>query len=446
MDELQQLQQAILSGTATQDQMERFLDLTNSKGEELFSGIYAKVNDKTATDKEIAIFKAKNEVTKNYTGKYKYNPGIVPQDQFDFPWVVTGEKGENFKDLTDKTMMSPIDSPYANPGAETDQNSFQNANSFLPYLFPGGSDLTSELYTLGRAIGAGKGQQGRALTGIAAGGAAALDIARNLASGIAFEKMNQQVDDIYQTKRKQPLNFSPEEQTRNTNNTGGINFELGGMFKDENGGEPTYPYPVESYPQDNMFQVPFDHEYVPRVLNRDIMDMYHNLYSTPQEQPSESEQKLWYRRWLNDMKNGQSGDTRVAKLGGMFFGEEGGEMELGNGQHNMQEEGQENIQQQSQEQPQDQQQMMEQLISIVSQMLQQGKDPNQIVQSLVQQGIPQQQAIAIVQMVQQQQAQLKTKNGEMLNAQPGDTISFKHGGKKVTGKVKEIRDGKIILE
>jgi len=49
------------------------------------------------------------------------------------------------------------------------------------------------------------------------------------------------------------------------------------------------------------------------------------------------------------------------------------------------------------------------------------------------------------QQPQNQQAPM-TKDGQAFNARPGDEVTFLHGGKKVKGRVKEIKNGKVILE
>jgi hypothetical protein len=99
------------------------------------------------------------------------------------------------------------------------------AGSF-PYIYPGGSDISTELYTFGRALGAEKGSQGRGLTAVAAGGAALLDIGRNVAAGIGYEKRNQFVEDYYR-KKQQEQNYTPNPQNTNMNTTGGM-YEEGG--------------------------------------------------------------------------------------------------------------------------------------------------------------------------------------------------------------------------
>ena len=238
--------------------------------------------------------------------------------------------------------------------AGTEKKDLFNLNN-IPYFFPGGTDLTTKLYTFGRALGAGKDQKGRVPTAVLSGASALLGATRDVLSGVGYEKMNQQMMDEYRRRIGEPR-FTPESQSRNQNNSGGWKGEFGGMF------------------------------------NTNYFDMGGEQGQMPQEMPQEGQQ-------------------------------------------------------------QDPQQMMQQMAQMVGQMLQQGQDPNQIVQMLVEQGVPQEQATSIVQMVIQQMQQQgsqeqvpTTKTGEPFNAQPGQEISFSYGGKKVTGKVKEIRNGKVILE
>lgn len=243
--------------------------------------------------------------------------------------------------------------PTENPDIQITQDYAKNP--FLPYLFPGGSDISTELYSLGRAIGAPKGAPGRLATGIGAGGAALFDIARNVASGIGYEKAQKYADDWFK-KKMQEVNYSPESQTKNTNTVGGGTQERGGTF-------------------------------------------YSNFF------------------------------------------EEGGEAELTPEGHNEQEDSQETEQQQGQEQ---QPNVAQQIMGMVQQMLTQGMKPEQVVQLLVQKGVPQDQAMQIIQAVANQD--MVTKDGKTFNAQPGHKVEFMHGGKKVSGIVKEVKNGKVILE
>jgi polyhydroxyalkanoate synthesis regulator phasin len=227
----------------------------------------------------------------------------------------------------------------------------------FPMINPGGSDLSTEIYSLGRALGTPKGTPGRGMNIVGAGGAAALDIARNLASGIGFSKRNQYVMDWYK-KKQQERNYTPDSQSEDQNSTGG--FKLGGTM--------------------NMFA-------------EDGMTM-------PEGQPQE---------------------------------------------------------QIPQEQGQDQQ--MQQVVQMIAGMLQQGANPQQVLEELVRQGLPQQEAEKLVQMVMQQMQgqqapapeqpqdqQMVMKNGGTFDKRVGESVTIKVGGKKVKGVIKEIKNGQITLK
>lgn len=105
-------------------------------------------------------------------------------------------------------------------------------NDIFPALNLAGSNLDTELYALGRGIGASKGTNGRGATIVGAGGAAALDIAGSIASGIGFERRNQMMRDFADEKMKE-INYTPAPQYQNENTTGGAVFEKGGTFNGE---------------------------------------------------------------------------------------------------------------------------------------------------------------------------------------------------------------------
>ena len=106
-----------------------------------------------------------------------------------------------------------------------------------PWNFAG-SDLSTELYMMGMGIGSKPGTRGRAAAIIGGGGAALFDIARNVASGIGYQKRNQYVNDYYRQQQNR-IQYSPVSQTSNDNYLGGIpTGQMGGMFvMGENGPE-----------------------------------------------------------------------------------------------------------------------------------------------------------------------------------------------------------------
>ena len=376
------------------------------------------------------------------------NPlGLLDKEFPDEPFVpfdpTKSEESDAMAFFQAETQKLKDEGKLVTPGQNSSVNNTFKTQPFLPYLYPGGSDLSTELYSFGRAIGAPKGAQGRLATGIGAGGAAALDIARNVMSGIGYEKANSFAEDWYR-KRLQDQEYESQSQTRDTNNVG---------FKRDGGpilaGDPPTKrltnenLPAENYPQDNMLYPPGDNRWDRSnpPLNMDIWEMFRNQreIDPPQELP-ENDRRMYFRRWENDARTGKLG-TIVAENGGSFNGvsfEMGGEQMMSEGQEQMP----------TEVAPQEQQvDPIQQVVEIVTQLLQQGAPQEQIIQALVQQGIPQEQAVQIInQVMQQMQPQQTTKDGKTVNAQPGQQITFKHGGKKVSGTVKEIRDGKIILE
>jgi hypothetical protein len=249
----------------------------------------------------------------------------------DFHWQFEKGKGINFPE--EKTPPPP-----PNPW---DINN-------IPLIYPGGTDLSTELYSLGRGLGMEKGTKGRGAMIAGGAGAAILGGTRDVLSGLGYEKQQTLTRDWYRA-RQQDNTYTPVSQTRNTNNTGGFDFKYGGEFK--------------SY-------------------------------------------------------------------------EDGGEM-------------------MQQQMAPEQQEMLQQVQMFVVEMMQQGAEPQQIVQELVQNGVPQEQAVMLVEqvMMQMQQQQVPQEmvpqqaipQEQPMQPQVGQEVSFKYGGKKVSGKIKKIENGKIYL-
>ena len=221
--------------------------------------------------------------------------------------------------------------------AGADGEEWQNRMPAFPFISAGGSDVSSELYSLGRAIGAPAGSRGRMMTGIASAGAAAFDIARNIAGGIGFEKRNQYVKDWYANQQRQN-SFTPNPQYRNTNTVGGITYgqEGGELFQGE---------------------------------------------MTSLRQPTQGDQ-------------------------------------------------------------------MRQMAAFVMDMLQEGEQPDAIIENLIGQGVPEAQAQQIVSLVMEQTGNQQSgmKKGGNFTKKPGDKVTFMHGGKKHSGVIKEIVNGEIVLK
>jgi hypothetical protein len=304
----------------------------------------------------------------------------------------------------------------------------QPGEFMLPLLTPAGSNLQTELYSFGRALGAGEGAKGRTLAGVAAGGAAALDIARNIASGIGFEKRNRYVQDFYRDQQ-QEQNFTPNTQSQGFNTVGG--FEDGGEVGDD---RPRRERPAltlfpKKYGETNWFDQESDatgrpldgrtfFESVQKTaeVNKRIREAVENVKAG-----STDERDLYY----NQFSKLRPGALTIVPASTHFKFEEGGEAT-------------------------GQQQMIQQ----VAGMLQQGMSPDGVVDVLIQRGMPEDQAVEIVQGIMQQmqgepqetqQPEFKMKNGGVFNKKPGDTVTILHKGQKKTVTIKEITpDGKII--
>jgi len=252
---------------------------------------------------------------------------------------------------------------------EQTQNPWDFNMNQLPFMYPGGSDINTQLYSAGRGFGMEKGARGKNALIVGGLGAAALGTTRNLLAGIGYEKQQNYVRDWYQ-QRQRDLNYTPIDQTNDINNTGGYGRN-GGLFR--------------TYEAGGMM-----------------------------EQPMSPEQQM------------------------------------------------------APEQGQEQQQMIQQIQMAVADMLQQGAQPEQVMQELVQQGIPEEAAIQLIQdvMMQMQGQQQQGVPQEMMPEAPmqglppeaqqaplmklggkkvGDPISFKYGGKMHKGKIKKIENGKIYI-
>lgn len=183
-----------------------------------------------------------------------------------------------------------------------------------------------------------------------------------------------------------------------------------------------------------------------------------------------AKQQSYLDKYYRDKQRSNEYDTISASgadntVGGGAFLELGGEFQ-GQQEQPMQGEQMNEMQQMQpgQEGQADEMQQMQQLVQVVAGALQQGAEPQEVVQMLMQQGLPQEQAVAIVEEVmmqmqgggqQQPQGQEMAQQGQpqMQDQQMmkyggkkvGDLVSFKYGGKKVSGRVKKIENGKIYV-
>lgn len=150
------------------------------------------------------------------------------------------------KDAGIKTYKIADDQVVKDPTVKTDEkidtkkdkgNAFEQAKGF--FLPPQG-DLTTNLYNLGRAIGAKPGTKGRGLSIAGNAGAAALEGARALFSGVGFSKAQGYTDQFNQQQmidaRKK---YESNPQYKNTNYMGGpTQTRAGGTIRVyEDGGE-----------------------------------------------------------------------------------------------------------------------------------------------------------------------------------------------------------------
>lgn len=104
----------------------------------------------------------------------------------------------------------------------------------FPFVSPTGQDLKTDLYSLGRSIGAPAGTPGKALGIIGNAGSALFEIARGVTSGIGYEKRQDYINQWYLDKQ-QDNTYKSAPQYGNENGTGGDpKKKYGGLF--ENGG------------------------------------------------------------------------------------------------------------------------------------------------------------------------------------------------------------------
>lgn len=324
----------------------------------------AKISQRTATAQEVAEYRNLIAQQNSLMGRNFFDPnfGSSMFSQTDPAAAMTGPQGpeaaryQNFfaqdnnqNQIPDYLQMAQSQNGSGEMEDLSEDEPFQNQLPGFPFITGGGSDISTELYSLGRAIGAPKGSRGRMLTGIASAGAAAFDIARNVASGIGFEKRNQYMRDWYANQQRQ-TNYTAAPQYQNTNTVGGITMEEGG-----------------------------------ELFNQEM---------APLQQAGQGDQ-------------------------------------------------------------------MRQMAAFVMDMLQDGEQPEQIIDNLIGQGVPEMQAQQIVSVVVQQMSggqqaspqepanasqEPTMAKGGGFTKQPGDKITFMHGGKKHSGTIKEIKNGEIVLK
>ena len=145
-------------------------------------------------------------------------------------------------------IYDPSQGMFADDQNQDGQNIPRQPFSF-PNIYGGGSDISTELYSLGRAIGAPAGTKGRLLTGVSSAGAAAADIARNIASGIGYERRNRYIMDWYRKQQQGNMNYTPAPQYQNENTVGGVTtYAAGGPVE-------SAPMQDAGQPQDQTQQI-----------------------------------------------------------------------------------------------------------------------------------------------------------------------------------------------
>lgn len=283
----------------------------------------------------------------------------------------------------------------------------------FPLIFPGGSDISTELYTLGRSIGAKPGSQGRIATGIGAGGAALFDIGRNVLSGIGYEKRQQYVEDYYRN-RMNDNNYVANSQSNATNNLGGVSYnEDGGtiqLFQAGGGpGDPpnykkvdVVPRPVlQDYQKADFYTgaTPMERNYLDWKYNNPIFyDPDKSTWFTSPNQTTTGTHYLHsrdsYQQYLDQLPKDQHGYGFKTTT---FKDPETGQM-----------------------------------VVVPADAIQPriGVAPGEAVPAAVPVATP----------------TTKMKNGGTFNKKPGEAVTIIHNGQKVTGVVDRIENGKLYLK
>lgn len=121
--------------------------------------------------------------------------------------------------------------PISKVGEDTPQAGNSGMQGF-PLLYPGGSDISTELFTLGRGLGAAKGSKGKGAAIVGGAGAAVFDATRNILSGVGYEKSNQYVEDWYRKQQYGPDSnrYTRNSQYKNANVMAEMDFQDGGEF------------------------------------------------------------------------------------------------------------------------------------------------------------------------------------------------------------------------
>lgn len=127
-------------------------------------------------------------------------------------------------------MLNRIIRGDVKPGTfKTEEEKTPNNGFKMPAINFAGSDLSTELYSLGMNIGKAPGTKGRTAGIVGSAGAALLGGARDVLGGLAFQKASQRSKDyIAQQMAKQK--YTADDQYLDNNTVGG--FRYGGYFED----------------------------------------------------------------------------------------------------------------------------------------------------------------------------------------------------------------------
>lgn len=103
-----------------------------------------------------------------------------------------------------------------------------NGNDLFPFIYAGGSDIETELYSLGRSLGQKRGTPGRGMSIVGSAGAATFGAARTLSAGLGFSKRNNFIEEE-QRRKELERRYTNNSQYANQNNIGETSQEEGGM-------------------------------------------------------------------------------------------------------------------------------------------------------------------------------------------------------------------------
>lgn len=172
---------------------------------------------------------------KKYQGKYRDSQAVDSAYQIG---KISKEERDRLQLLSPEDLKKETAKSDSNVGAQQDN---ARMNAWMKIMAPGVSDISTEAYNAGRYAGAPKGTPGRTAGLIGNIGAGLFDIARNVASGVGFSKMNAYENNYYNDLLNQ-RKYTNASQTQNVDNSetfrdGGLfatqHFELGGAAQEQ---------------------------------------------------------------------------------------------------------------------------------------------------------------------------------------------------------------------